>query len=158
MDSVPLNAVPPPPPLRLLLLTQLQTLPLTPQQTPQQTLPLTLQTLQLLQQTLQTLQVLQQTLQTLQMLQQTLQTLPLTQRLPLILLLIPLLHKTSALHAICLPASKEEKAELDLPLCLFLPFSYLQSLPAFCSMFSMILSLLECRQNITCLSFCSHET
>merc|ERR1712066_983066 len=156
MDSVPLNAVPPPPPLRLLLLTQLQTLPLTPQQTPQQTLPLTLPLIQL--QTLQTLQLLQQTLRTLQLLQQTLQTLPLTQRLPLILLLIPLLHKTSALHAICLPASKEEKAELDLPLCLFLPFSYLQSLPAFCSMFSMILSLLECRQNITCLSFCSHET
>merc|ERR1712066_588216 len=127
MDSVPLNAVPPPPPLRLLLLTQLQTLPLTPQQTPQQTLPLTLRLIQL-------------------------------QTLPLILLQIPLLHKTSALHAICLPASKEEKAELDLPLCLFLPFSYLQSLPAFCSMFSMILSLLECRQNITCLSFCSHET
>merc|ERR1711929_41789 len=50
-------------------------------------------------------------------------------------------HQTSAVHAILTPASKEEAVELVLPLCLFLPFSFQQSLPGFCSMLQMIFSL-----------------
>merc|ERR1711874_113815 len=38
---------------------------------------------------------------------------------------------TTAMHVI---AVKEKRAELVLPQCPFLPFSYLQSLPVFCSM------------------------
>merc|ERR1719175_154615 len=50
-------------------------------------------------------------------------------------------HRTSAAHATLTPASKEEAVELVLPLCLFLLFSFHQSLPGFCSMLQMIVSL-----------------
>merc|ERR1711934_1157645 len=71
---------------------------------------------------------------------------------------LPPQQKTSATHAISRPARKEVKEVLHLPLPLFLPFSYLQSLPAFCSMFSIIFNLSEWRQNNACLLFCSPET
>merc|ERR1712037_866273 len=71
---------------------------------------------------------------------------------------LPPQQQTSATHAIRRPARKEEKEVLALPLPLFLPFSYLQSLPAFCSMFSIIFNLSEWRQNNTCSLFCSPET
>merc|ERR1719458_759732 len=48
---------------------------------------------------------------------------------------MPPQQQTSATHAIRRPARKEEKEVLPLSLLLFLLFSYLQSLPAFCSMF-----------------------
>merc|ERR1711936_1282485 len=69
------------------------------------------------------------------------------------------LQQTSAAHAISPPATKEMKAELALPLCLFLPFSCLQSLPAFCSMFSIILTLTECRHisTVCCFVFLKHN-
>merc|ERR1719391_709129 len=65
-----------------------------------------------------------------QLIQMTLQTQQKNQR-----------HRTSAAHATLTPASKEEAVELVLPLCLFLPFSFHQSLPGFCSMLQMIVSL-----------------
>merc|ERR1712168_534906 len=61
------------------------------------------------------------------------------------------LQQTSVTSAISPPASKEKIVELALPLCLFLPFSFLQSLPAFCSMSCWIF-------NFPCLLFCSPET
>merc|ERR1711918_21898 len=68
-------------------------------------------------------------------------------------------HQTSAVHAIRLPATKKKTTEPALPLCLFLPFSCLQSLPAFCSMFSIILTLTECRHisTVCCFVFLKHN-
>merc|ERR1719237_1179447 len=60
-------------------------------------------------------------------------------------------QQTSVTSAISPPASKEKRAALALPLCLFLPFFFLQSLPAFCSMSCLIF-------NCPCLLFCSPET
>merc|ERR1712018_470844 len=69
------------------------------------------------------------------------------------------LQQTSAAHAISPPATKGRKAELELCLCLFLLFSCLQSLPAFCSMFSIILTLTECRHisTVCCFVFLKHN-
>merc|ERR1719430_2114751 len=60
------------------------------------------------------------------------------------------LQQTSVTSAISSPASKEKRAALALPLCLFLPFFFLQSLPAFCSMSCLIF-------NCPCWLFCSPE-
>merc|ERR1712088_479896 len=107
------------------------------QQILQQILPLTLQLTQLLTQQLTLpltlLLTLPLTLQRTLLLTQLL-NLKMTQQTQLTIL--PL-QQTSVTSAISPPASKEKIVELALPLCLFLPFSFLQSLPAFCSMYDL---------------------